>query len=99
NKAKKGQFIQVYCNGLGDVDITPPSGEPSSASPLSRTTVTPIVTIGGRPAEVDFSGLAPGIVGLYQLNVRVPADAPSGLQPLVIQVGGVTSKTANVPVE
>jgi len=99
NRAKKGQFIQVYCNGLGDVDFTPPSGEPSSASPLSRSTALPSVTIGGLPAEVNFSGLAPGIVGLYQINVRVPAGASSGLQPLVIQMGGVTSKTANLPVE
>ena len=99
NKARKGQFIQIYCNGLGPVDATPPSGEPSPANPLARTTSVPTVTIGGRPAEVVFSGLAPGIVGLYQINVRIPADAPSGLQPVTIQVGNVTGKTTNIPVE
>ena len=34
--------------------------------------------IGGLPARVDFAGLAPGFVGLYQVNAVVPAGIPSG---------------------
>lgn len=98
NAAARGQFVQIYCNGLGPVDNTPPTGEVSSSNPLSRTRTAPEVTIGGRPATVVFSGLAPGNVGLNQINVQVPADAPTGLQPVVIKMGDVTAKTVSLPV-
>ena len=35
-------------------------------------------------ATVTYSGLAPGYVGLYQINVRVPAGIPSGPQTLTV---------------
>ena len=46
-------------------------------NPLARVsaglTLIPIVTIGGvRATNVIYSGLAPGLVGLYQINVQVP---------------------------
>jgi uncharacterized protein (TIGR03437 family) len=61
--------------------------------------VTPEVTIGSRRADVQFSGLAPGFVGLYQLNISVAADTPTGLQPVVVTSNGIASKPANLPVE
>jgi len=99
NPARRGQVIQIYCNGLGPVDNTPPSGEPAPAQPLARTTTVPTVTIGQRPATVSFSGLAPEFAGLYQLNVTVPADAPTGTQPLAISIGGVAARTSSLPVQ
>jgi uncharacterized protein (TIGR03437 family) len=99
NPARRGQAIQLYANGLGPVDQPQVSGEPASAQPLARTRVTPEVTIGGRPAEVIFSGLAPGFVGLYQVNAIVSGDAPSGVQPVVIRISGIASKAVNTVVE
>jgi uncharacterized protein (TIGR03437 family) len=100
NPAKRGQGIQVYANGLGPVDPRPASGEPSpAAEPLSRSTAIPTVTIGGVPAQVIFSGLTPSSVGLYQVNVTVPQDAPVGVQKMVISVGGVDSPAVNLPVQ
>jgi len=55
--------------------------------------------IAGRKADVLFSGLTPGTVGLYQVNARIPADAPSGLQPLVITANGIVSKSVNIPIQ
>ena len=101
NPAKRGRAVQIYVNGLGPVDKTlqPASGEPTPAQPLVWTSESPTVTIGGRAAQVIFNGLAPGNVGLYQVNAIVPADAGTGLQPVVVSIHGVDSKAANMPVQ
>ncbi len=98
NAAQRGGLVQLYVNGLGPVDNAPATGEPTPTDTLRPTRVLPEVTIGSRPAEVLFSGLAPGNVGLYQINVRIPADSPVGVQPVVITTNGIVSKTSNIPV-
>lgn len=99
NPALRGHVIQLYANGLGPVGNQPASGDPAPGSPLAQTTSSPSVTIGGRQAAVAFSGLAPGFPGLYQVNVTVPPDANSGLQPVVINIGGISSKPSNLAVQ
>ncbi len=96
NPAKRGQAIQIFANGLGPVSNQPATGEPASTTKLSQTTVAPVVTIGGQPAQVLFSGLAPGFPGLYQLNVIVPASAATGQQKLNVSIGGKTSKDSGI---
>lgn len=99
NPARRGQVIQIYANGLGDVDLKPASGDPTpSTLPLAKTKVSPTVTIGGSDAPVFFSGLAPGFVGLYQVNATIPANAPTGTQPLKISIGGIDA-SVNLPVQ
>ena len=51
---------------------------PASGNPLYQTVATASVTIGGVNAPVLFSGLAPGYVALYQVNVQVPEGVPTG---------------------
>lgn len=100
NPVRRGQVAQLYVNGMGAVDATPGSGQVSPANPLARTNATPVVRIGGQNAQVIFSGLAPGIVGLYQVNVIVPENAATGPETeLTIQQSGVTSRTARIPVQ
>jgi uncharacterized protein (TIGR03437 family) len=100
NPAKRGQTIVLYMNGLGPVDHQPPSGEPTPLPPpLAQTTVLPTVKIGNIASHVDFSGLSPTWVGLYQVNVVVPPDTPTGLQPIVVSIGGVDSKASVLPVQ
>ena len=58
------------------------------------------MTIGGVPASVSFSGLAPGFVGLYQVNAQVPAGLAAGdAVPVVMQMGGNTSNAALIAVQ
>jgi minor extracellular serine protease Vpr len=94
NPAAAGEILQLYANGLGPVTNVPASGEPAGA-PLSLTTGAVTVSIGGKQATV-FGGtafLAPGFVGLYQINIQVPAGLTPGPQPITVTVGGRTSPT------
>ena len=99
NPVAKGHWVQLFLNGLGPVDHMQETGEPVPADPLARTTVMPEVTIGGVKAAVDYSGLAPFFAGLYQVNVKVPENAPTGIQPLVVTVNGVTSQASKLTVQ
>ena len=91
--------ILIYCMGLGPISNQPASGAAALTSPLSETTNTPAVTVGGVPAQVTFSGLVPGLVGVYQVNAVTPANAPMGDVPVVISVGGATSSSVNMYVQ
>jgi uncharacterized protein (TIGR03437 family) len=97
--AVRGQSIAIFVNGLGPVSNTPASGEPSSGVNLSQTPSLPTVTIGGANAQVDFAGLTPPTVGLYQVNVKVPPSIAAGNQQVVVAMGGVSSKPSTLPVQ
>ena len=99
NPAVRGNYISLFCNGLGPVTNQPGSGEPARGSPLSQTTTQATVTIGGVPATVAFSGLTPTLSGLYQINVQVPSGIAAGNQPVVVSIGGVSSPAATLAVK
>lgn len=99
NQAVRGQVVQLFANGLGPVTNQPASGEPAPVSPLAETTARPVVTIGGLPATVEWSGLTPTLAGLYQVNARVPAGLAPGNHQITVSIGGKTSKAAILPVK
>jgi uncharacterized protein (TIGR03437 family) len=87
--------VLIYCTGLGPVTNQPATGQPALADPLSRTTIRPSVFIGGAPADAQFSGLAPGLVGVYQVNALVPQASTKGdAVPVSLGIGGVTTSNA-----
>ena len=101
----RGRFVIVFANGQGGLFIDPTTRQPltlaSGVVPdrLYATATNPTVTIGGAAAPVGFSGLAPGFVGLWQLNVLIPDNAPTGnAVPLVISFGGRTSSVTTIAV-
>jgi trimeric autotransporter adhesin len=90
-----GDIIIIYCTGLGAV-VSPPA---NGAAGNGQVTVnTPTLTIGGANSPVKFSGLAPGFVGLYQINAEVPLGLAGGNQPVVLKMLGVSSNSVLVPV-
>jgi uncharacterized protein (TIGR03437 family) len=102
NPVGRGHVVQLFVNGLGAVaaGTQPASGEPSlGTSPWATTQSTPLVTIGGQGSSVQFSGLAPLLIGMYQVNAVVPPGISPGIQPLVLSIGGVSSKPSALAVQ
>ncbi len=96
--ARPGEFIAFFATGLGSVSPQVLTGRPAPASPPATTVTKPLVTIGGAPAEVIFSGLSPGFVGLYQLNIQIPAGISGDNLPVMVSMGGVASNVRTIPV-
>jgi len=83
--------LVILCTGLGAVD-SPPANGAASLDKLRSTTTMPTVLIGGKAANVVFSGLSPQFVGVNQINVAIPAGTPTGdAVSLQISLGGVTT--------
>jgi uncharacterized protein (TIGR03437 family) len=97
--AQPGQYVTIYCTGLGPVTNQPPTGALASSTTLSYTSGTVTASIGGVSAPVSFAGLSPGFLGLYQVNVQIPAKSPTGSAvPLTISIGGSTSNQATIAI-
>jgi uncharacterized protein (TIGR03437 family) len=91
--APPGSVIQVYATGLGAVNPAVAAGTPTPSSPLSATVSPVTANIAGRAATVTWAGLAPGMIGVYQVNIIVPLSAPSGGARLALFVDGIGSQT------
>ncbi|MEX2301393.1 MAG: hypothetical protein WD733_10680 [Bryobacterales bacterium] len=90
--APQGGYIIVFVNGMGPVNPPAVTGN-NTLDGLRTATQTPTVTVGGLPANVQFSGLAPEFVGLYQINMILSDDVPPGDQvPIRINLGGALSR-------
>lgn len=90
--AQPGEYIQVYLTGLGAVSPAIQDGDVGPSSPPSTATNTFTVLLGGKPAVVAYSGLAPTLAGLYQINVQVPAGLPAG--DAILEISGPDADTA-----
>ena len=97
--ALRGEDVILYATGLGAVAPVVGTGQAAPSAPLPISVVTPVVTVGGVNAIVVFSGLAPGFVGLYQLNIGLPPNVPSGLLDVIIQTGGLFSNAVKLAVQ
>ncbi len=94
NCAAKGSYLTAYLIGSGPLDNAIPTGAAASSSPISNETLTTTATVGSVPATVTFAGMAPGFVGLMQVDLQTP-DV-SGNVPLQVQVGAYLSNQALV---
>lgn len=92
NPIHRGETITIYLTGLGKTWPAVETGMPAPADPPAASLVAPTVTLGGVSLDVKFAGLAPGQVGVYQIEAGVPITISTGLSiPLLISQGGSTT--------
>lgn len=92
-----GGLATLYLTGVGEV--TP--ALPTAFAPVvaGYQLLQPLsVTVGGIPAFIQYAGLAPGLVGIAQLNILVPASVPAGVLPVAVTVAGYTAQ-ANLTIQ
>lgn len=96
--APAGGAIQLFMTGQGAVDPAIATGAPSTAPyPVPLLPVT--ARIGGRDAPVLFAGLAPGLVGLLQVNLEIPRETePSAAVAVNVSVGIYPAKPVTISV-
>jgi uncharacterized protein (TIGR03437 family) len=75
--------------GFGPVTPSIPAGQIVQGTNALQSEFR--VFFGGTPATVTYAGLAPGYVGLYQINLVVPKVDASDAVPLTFTLGGVSS--------
>ncbi|HME07131.1 MAG TPA: hypothetical protein VKG25_08770 [Bryobacteraceae bacterium] len=95
--AKVGDVVVAYFTGGGPVmdkgALGTGTAAPGGVSPVSNSNG---VTVSGKTAVVDYVGLTPGFVGLYQANFHVPSVA-AGDHPVILTIGGQASSSSPAP--
>jgi uncharacterized protein (TIGR03437 family) len=96
SKAHPGETITIYLAGMGATLTGVPSGSPSPGA--FQTSVQPTVLLDGQNCFIQYAGLTPSGIGLYQINFVVPTNARSGNLSLVVTQGTVPSNATTLPV-
>jgi len=102
--AQGGDFLIIWCTGLGSV--TPPvaTGAAAACDPnCSFADAVPQVTLGisvfGPVLTPSFVGMAPGFVGLFQVNVQLPANVGTNMRtPIALQFSGSGGRSNTVEI-
>ena len=95
--AKAGSYITLYGTGVGVVPGGPPDGTPSTG--IINTASAPAVFINASQlasSDVQYSGLAPNFVGVWQINAKVPTTVPPGDVSVVVVYPGFNGVISNL---
>jgi len=99
NPAAPGSTIIAYLTGSGPVSPAAADGVATPSGSLVYATDFTSATVGAATASVSFAGLAPGFVGLMQVNLVVPTGLSAGTYPLVVTIDGQASNAGNISVQ
>ncbi len=113
NPALAGSTVQLYGTGQGQVSPAVPDGTAAPGTTLSQTVAVPVadvtscvntqpsvcVVIGTNFGAIQYSGLAPGYIGLWQINVTIPKGTPSGNTGVRVVIDGAPSNVVTIAVK
>ncbi len=93
NPAEKGSVVLIYATGEGETDPQVADGRLATPPVVPRPRLPVEVAIGGVRAEVLYAGASPGmVVGLLQVNARVPVNVAAGnAVPVTLTIGAASS--------
>ena len=99
NPQVRGGFISLFGTGQGFVANAPPDGQASTG--LVPTALHPQILLGGAfvpDANIQYSGLAPDLVGVWQINFQVPTTVTAGNNvPIVVLMNSIPSNNPSTP--
>ncbi|MEP7366224.1 MAG: hypothetical protein ABI972_23450 [Acidobacteriota bacterium] len=99
NQMIRGQVIQLFATGAGNIPGAPADGE--LAQGAIETPTKPRVVVGARiveGADILYSGLAPGLLGVWQINLKVPdVTAPSNQVQVIVTQNSIPSNNPSNP--
>jgi len=74
--AQPGEIVHLYATGLGPVLPPVLTGQPAPADPLAQIwpPFSCAFSLGGLSSVPLFAGLAPGMIGIYQISLPIPRD-------------------------
>jgi uncharacterized protein (TIGR03437 family) len=102
SSAARGAETALFITGAGKLSPSVATGDSPSSSTSTANLPKPIlpvtVTVANQTAPIVFIGATPGTVGVVQINYTVPADAPLGVQDVVVNVGTFASQPAKLTV-
>jgi uncharacterized protein (TIGR03437 family) len=95
----RGQLISLYGTGLGPVAGAPPDGNAATSTvpgPVPQVLIGASATSFLDPANIQYSGLAPTLVGVWQLNLQIPNTAPTGSSvPIKVFLNSISNVDGN----
>jgi uncharacterized protein (TIGR03437 family) len=101
NPVLRGDYISLFATGQGFVANAPPDGQ-AATGPVP-TALNPQILLGGAyvpSANIQYSGLAPTLVGVWQINFQVPTTVTAGNDvPIVVIMNSIPSDNPSVPAQ
>jgi uncharacterized protein (TIGR03437 family) len=79
NAAARGSVITIYATGLGVLPGSPGDGVPADTAIQTTGSLQVIIGTAAVPAaNIKYTGLAPGLISVWQINVEIPNSVPPG---------------------
>jgi uncharacterized protein (TIGR03437 family) len=93
--------VSLFGTGQGFVPNAPPDGE--AVSGPVETPLHPQIQLGGvqvPDADIQYSGLAPYLAGVWQINFQIPATvAPGNTVPLIVVMNSIRNDNPLSPAQ
>jgi hypothetical protein len=99
NPATAGEVLCLFATGLGPTRTSLTPGQLFPSSPLAVVNSPIGLTVNGKSAEVLAAVGYPGDVDGYQVNFRVPPDAPKGVVSLQVTAAWISGAPVSITVQ